>query len=106
MVKGLEHLSYEERLGLLGLLSLERRRLGGDFIHVCKSLMGGCKESGARLFSPSPHAPPATPQGSTWRRWSTRTFASLSGMWVARTKSDPSGGTTSKTRRYADSGQG
>ena len=50
MIRGLENLSYEDRLRELGLFRLEKRRLWGDLIAAFQYLKGAYKQEGSELF--------------------------------------------------------
>jgi len=51
MIRGIEHLTYEERLRELGLFSLEKGRLREDLIAAFQYLKGAYKKAGEGLFT-------------------------------------------------------
>ena len=50
IIRGLEHLLNEDRLRVLDLFSLEKRRQQGDLIAAFQNLQGAYKQEGSQLF--------------------------------------------------------
>ena len=51
MTRGMEHLSYEDRLRELGLFSLEKRRLQEDLIAAFQCLKGFIRKMGTNILA-------------------------------------------------------
>jgi len=51
MIRGLEHLSYKDRLRELGLFSLEKRRLRADLLAAFQYMKGAYRKDGEGLFT-------------------------------------------------------
>jgi len=51
VIRGLEYLSYEDRLRELGLFNLEKKRLRGDLIAAFQYLKGAYRKDGEGLFT-------------------------------------------------------